>query len=250
MHEHALDIDGVEFEYHGLGGTNRVLRGVSLHVDRGELVALMGPSGCGKSTLLAVAGGLRVPDVGTVHVAGEEISAYDDSKRARVRRFDTGYIFQSFNLVPFLTLTENVMLPLMVDGRDTREKRRQASQLIDSAGLTARAHALAEELSGGEQQRTAILRCVLAEPAVILADEPTGNLDTKRAEHVFEMVRSAARERDAGVLMATHDPVLAARCDRVIAMADGVITGTRTFGTMDRDDRITVLYKLGMSPQN
>ena len=138
------------------------------------------------------------------------------------------------------------MLPLMVDGRDTRERRRAAEGLIEETGLSSRIDALAEELSGGEQQRTAVLRCIVTEPAIILADEPTGNLDSERAEHVFKMVCGATHDRGAGVLMATHDHLLAARCDRVVAMLDGMIVGTKRIDGLATDARVNAVHQLMM----
>lgn len=200
-----------------------VLRGVSLDVGRGEWVAVMGPSGCGKSTMLHLVGGLDLPDAGVVRLDGEEITALDVAARAVLRRRRIGYVFQQYNLVPHLDVAANVELPQRLAGAGRRDSARRARELLDALGLEHRVGDLPGRLSGGEQQRVAIARAVANSPDLLLADEPTGALDTAAAAVVIDLLR--ARHADGQtIVMVTHDPDVAAAADRIVHMRDGTIT--------------------------
>lgn len=207
----------------GTGAARRtILDSASLRVGAGEWVAVMGPSGCGKSTLLHMVGGLRRPETGSVTFDGVEISALSDRGRAMYRRREVGFVFQQYNLVDDLSVVHNVELPLLLVGAGRRRARRDAHDLLDRLGLGALAGAWPAQLSGGEQQRVAIARALVSRRAVLLADEPTGALDSSAAADVTGLLRAAC---DAGqtILMVTHDPVLAGAADRVVWMRDGTI---------------------------
>jgi putative ABC transport system ATP-binding protein len=193
---------------------------VSLHVDAGELVAIMGPSGSGKSTLLTIAGTLESPDSGSVVVDGDDVSAVGANARARMRRRRIGYVFQDFNLLAGLSAVENVALPLELDGMRGRQARLVAATALDELGLADRAGHFPDELSGGERQRVAIARAVVGDRRLLLADEPTGALDSINGESVIRLVRAACRRGVAGVIV-THDAQLAAWADRVVFLRDG-----------------------------
>lgn len=217
-----LRLDGASKHY--LRGTERVaaLRNVSFEVAAGEMVALVGPSGCGKSTTLNLAGGVDRPDSGRVTVCGVDIGLAGESDLARLRRRRIGVVFQAFHLMPQLTAEENVALPLALDGvRD----RARARELLRRVGLEHRRGHFPGELSGGEQQRTAVARALVHRPALVLADEPTGNLDSASGEAVLLLLEELRREEGAALLLATHDERIAARADRVIGMRDGAIEG-------------------------
>jgi ABC-type lipoprotein export system ATPase subunit len=191
---------------------------VTLAVDSGEFVAVVGPSGSGKSTLLHLAGGLDQPDGGRVLVNGRDLASASVGERAGLRRREIGFVFQFFHLIPTLSVAENVSLPLLLDGR--RDDHR-VEALLARVGLADRASHLPGELSGGEMQRTAIARALAAGPGLILADEPTGNLDSATGEEVFETLASQIRAASATLLMVTHDAGIASRADRVSRLRDG-----------------------------
>ena len=193
---------------------------VSLTVEAGELVAIMGPSGSGKSTLLTIAGTLEEPDAGSVSVAGADVGAMSRNQRARLRRRSIGYVFQDFNLLAGLTATENVALPLELDGMRARAARKAASAVLEQLGLTDRADHYPDEMSGGERQRVAIARAVVGDRRLLLADEPTGALDSINGEGVIRLVRAACKRGVAGVIV-THDAQLASWADRVVFLRDG-----------------------------
>jgi putative ABC transport system ATP-binding protein len=204
------------------GGSEVIaLAGVSLQIGRGEFVAVMGPSGSGKSTLLHLIGGLDRPSAGDVVVDGKVISQMDDDAVTLFRRTKIGFIFQFFNLLPTLTGIENVALPLVLDGKSEREAEARADGLLARVGLAARRDHLPEELSGGEIQRLAIARALVFNPPILLADEPTGNLDSKNGAAILETIRAINREAGCTVVMVTHDRDAAARTDRVIHLRDG-----------------------------
>jgi putative ABC transport system ATP-binding protein len=216
----ALELREVSKSY-GAGPTLvEALRGVSLTVDPGELVAIMGPSGSGKSTLLTIAGTLEEATDGVVLVGGLDVSGMTRTDRARLRRRSIGYVFQDFNLLPGLTAAENVSLPLELDGTRTRAARKVADAALAELGLAERAGRFPDELSGGERQRVAIARAVVGERRLVLADEPTGALDSVNGEGVMRLVRAACRRGVAGV-MVTHDAQLASWADRVVFLRDG-----------------------------
>mgnify|MGYP000998173344 FL=1 len=215
---------------HGHGEAQvHALRGVDLEVRLGELVAVMGPSGSGKSTLLTLAGGLDTPSTGTVEVAGEQIDSLDQNRRARLRRRGVGYVFQDFNLVPALTAAENISLPRELDGIPARKARREALRALDDVGLREVADRFPEEMSGGQQQRVAIARALVGPRRLLLADEPTGALDSLTGEDVMRLLRARVDAGAAGLLV-THEPRFAAWADRTIFLRDGVVvdsTGDR-----------------------
>ncbi len=194
------------------------LRGASLRVRAGEVVALLGRSGSGKTTLLNVLAGLDRPDRGRVRVAGQDLGSLGERGRTRLRRERVGFVFQFFNLLPTLTARENVLLVLELCGRPDPSRAQQA---LEAVGLADKADRYPAELSGGEQQRVAIARALVKGPDLILADEPTGNLDTRTGDGVLALLVGAARERGAAVLMATHSPRAARAADRVLRIADG-----------------------------
>jgi putative ABC transport system ATP-binding protein len=196
------------------------LRGVSLDVDEGELVAVMGPSGSGKSTLLTIAGTLEEPTYGEVVVAGVAVSGMSRNERARLRRRSIGYVFQDFNLLAGLTAAENVSLPLELDGVSGRSARESGLRALDELGLRERASSFPDELSGGERQRVAIARAVVGDRRLLLADEPSGALDSTNGDAVIRLIRTACNRGVAGVIV-THDAQLASWADRVVFLRDG-----------------------------
>ena len=211
-------------------GRNEItaLGGVSLDVRKGEFAVIMGPSGSGKSTLLHLIGGLDRPTRGEVLVEGRIISQMPDDEVTLLRRSKIGFIFQFFNLLPTLTAVENVMLPLILDGRPTAPANTRAEVLLERVGLEARRGHLPEELSGGEIQRLAIARALAFNPPILLADEPTGNLDSKSGESILELIRHINREEGCTVVMVTHNRETAGHGHRIIYLRDGVIEGEKS----------------------
>jgi putative ABC transport system ATP-binding protein len=198
-----------------------VLDGVSLDVARGECVAVTGPSGSGKSTLLGLIAGLDAPTSGVVEVDGIELTRLDEDALAHFRRDRIGFVFQSFHLIPTLTAAENVAIPLELAG--VREAREHAAVLLDDVGLAPRAHHYPSQLSGGEQQRVALARAVARRPGLVLADEPTGNLDSATGASIIALLLRLNRERGSTLVLVTHDAALAGQADRQIALRDGRI---------------------------
>jgi putative ABC transport system ATP-binding protein len=194
-----------------------------LVVRSGELVAVVGRSGSGKSTLLHVAGGLVTPDEGEVVVEGRDVSALGAKERAALRRRTIGFVFQFFHLLPHLNVRDNVALPLLLDGGRAREVRKRADELLEAVDLSDRADHLPSELSGGQLQRSAIARALVTEPAVVLADEPTGNLDATTAAGVLDLLVAQVRVRGAALVLVTHDTAAAARADRALHLDAGVL---------------------------
>ena len=202
----------------------RVLHGIDLQVQAGEFAALIGPSGSGKSTLLNLIGLLDRPTAGRVSIAGVDTGGHSDEERTAFRGRSLGFVFQFHHLLPAFTARENVMMPLLATrGRADDEARERADRLLAEFGLAGRENALAVDLSGGQQQRVAIARALVASPPLVLADEPTGNLDTATGEQVFRLLREVNERRGTGFLIVTHDPRLAATCDRRVTLADGQI---------------------------
>ncbi|HSH08383.1 MAG TPA: ABC transporter ATP-binding protein [Burkholderiales bacterium] len=195
-------------------GSRVVLRAVSLRVDAGEYVAVVGESGIGKSTLLNIIAGLEPADAGTVRVDGIEMSALDDDAATRLRRERFGFVFQAFHVLPHLTVLQNVGLPLLLRGFGQAEMERRARTLIAAVGLAGREASAPRELSGGELQRVAIARALVGDPKLVLADEPTGNLDPENARHVLDLLRAQVKERGASAILVTHSETAAAGCDR------------------------------------
>jgi putative ABC transport system ATP-binding protein len=216
----ALELRNVSKVYGDGAAEVHALRGVSLTVEPGALVAVMGPSGSGKSTMLTIAGSLEDSTSGEVFVAGRSLSALSRNERARLRRRSIGFVFQDFNLLAGLTAAENVALPLELDGVAARAARKAALHALDELGLGSRAARFPDELSGGERQRVAIARAVVGDRRLLLADEPSGALDSVNAEAVMRLVRTACRGEVAGVVV-THDAQLASWADRVVFLRDG-----------------------------
>jgi putative ABC transport system ATP-binding protein len=218
----ALELNRVSKRY-GSGATEvRALREVDLHVAPGELVAVMGPSGSGKSTLLTIAGSLEEPSEGEVVIGGVPLSRLSRNERAALRRRAIGYVFQDFNLLAGLSAAENVALPLELDGASPRAARSTALEALDRLGLTERADRFPDELSGGERQRVAIARAIVGERHLLLADEPSGALDSVNGESVMRLIRASCQGGVAGVVV-THDAQLASWADRVVFLRDGRI---------------------------
>jgi putative ABC transport system ATP-binding protein len=199
------------------------LRGINLEVAPGELLAVMGPSGCGKSTLLHLAGGLEAPSAGQVRVDGRNLGDLSAEDLATLRRRDVGYVFQRLNLVPSLTAVENVMLPLELDGRSARQARQAATAALNTLGLSHHLDKYPDDLSGGQQQRIAIARAVVGERRLLLADEPTGSLDTLNSDQIVEMLAALPSQFGTAVVLVTHEPRFASYADRVVFLRDGVI---------------------------
>ena len=201
--------------------TVQAVRGVSLSLEGGEYVALVGPSGCGKSTLLHLCGAMDVPSRGHVTLEGQTLDRLAEDALTRVRRQRVGFVFQFFNLLPTLTVRQNIALPLLLDGQRETEVLELTVTVAGRVGLTARLDHYPAELSGGEAQRAAIARAVVHQPAVLIADEPTGNLDSENGVRVLDLLLELNRRSDTALLLATHDEGVAARADRVIRMRDG-----------------------------
>ncbi|MDQ4094939.1 MAG: ABC transporter ATP-binding protein [Actinomycetota bacterium] len=217
----AVEARGLERTYEQGDDVVHALRGVDLTVRRGEFLAITGPSGSGKSTLLHVIGGLDRPDAGSVRLEGRVLTDLDDEELALVRRRRLGFVLQFFNLLPTMTAGENVAFPLLLDGVSDAHERAEA--VLASVGLSHRSDYRPAQLSGGEQQRVALARALVTNPAVVLADEPTGNLDSLTGEDILKLLRSTA---DAGqtIVMVTHDPRSASYADRTIRLVDGALT--------------------------
>jgi len=203
----------------------RALDGVSLSIEKGEMVALVGPSGSGKSTLLNLIGTLDRPTSGEIWLDGQRLGGLSDDELTRIRRDKIGFIFQFFNLLPSLTCLENVALPLHLRGWKKAQAHGRAEELLELVGLKHRLDHLPDELSGGERQRVAIARALSVYPPVLLADEPTGNLDTKTGAEILELIRDLHARLGATVLMVTHDAGVAASCERIITLRDGRLAG-------------------------
>lgn len=213
----VIRLRDVRKTYHDGETTHVVLDNISLEVNTGEVVALIGPSGSGKSTLLNLIGGIDAADSGTVEVAGNVLNGLDDRARTLFRRKHIGFVFQFFNLVPTLTVEENLLLPLELNAQPDGDR---VLQLLGEVGMRDRAHRFPDQLSGGEQQRVAITRALIHRPSLLLADEPTGNLDVRMAATVLELLLGLAREHGQTMLIVTHSPEVAARADRVFVLGD------------------------------
>lgn len=223
MSDLALEMKGITRTFHQGGRELSVLREANMALGRGEIIALVGPSGAGKSTLLHIAGLLERPDSGEVVIAGENCSGLPDSERTRLRRETLGFVYQFHHLLPEFSALENVMLPQMIAGVAKSTARERAGELLDMVGLSDRATHRPGQLSGGEQQRIAIARSVANAPTVLLADEPTGNLDPETAGAVFGQMLKLVRGVGLGALVATHNLELAGKMDRILQLRDGHI---------------------------
>jgi putative ABC transport system ATP-binding protein len=199
------------------------LQGVDLDIADGEMVAIMGPSGSGKTTLLNILGLLDTPSVGSYKLAGDEVAKLPDRRRSQLRNKRFGFVFQVYNLLPRLSASENVMIPLVYGGVRRRDRRPRAEAALEAVGLKDRVRHRPSELSGGEQQRVAIARALVNEPSVILADEPTGNLDSKAGAAIMDLLQQLHEERKVTVILVTHDPNVAKPAERVVRLSDGQV---------------------------
>ncbi|MGH2964458.1 MAG: ABC transporter ATP-binding protein [Solirubrobacterales bacterium] len=234
MDEPALQARGLAKVY-GEGETAvHALDGVDIDIGRGEMVAIMGPSGSGKSTLLHLLGALDTPSSGEILLGGARYDGLGDSGLTKLRRDKIGFVFQFFNLLASLSAEENVLLPALIAGRRDEATRERARELLGRVGLGERAHHLPAELSGGEQQRTSIARALLTEPEIVLADEPTGNLDTRSSQEVLGLLRELNEAEGQTLVLVTHDPAAAAIAGRVVFLRDGRIAGEVPGGSTQR----------------
>lgn len=223
MNDVALKLTGIVRTFHQGGQELHVLRGLDLSLKKGEIAALVGPSGAGKSTLLYVAGLLEKPDAGEIVIGGEPCNSMRDEARTALRRRHLGFVYQFHHLLPEFSALENVVLPQMIAGVGKRKARKHAREILAVLGLAARETHRPARLSGGEQQRVAIARALANRPAVLLADEPTGNLDHETALDVMGELKGQVRERGLAALVATHNLELAASMDRIVSLQDGVL---------------------------
>ncbi len=226
MSEPVLVLDGVEKHFNrGRPGEVNVLRGATLELVPGEVVALVAPSGAGKSTLLHIAGLLDTPDAGRVSICGQDMTDAGDQVRTAMRRENVGFIYQFHHLLPEFSAVENVILPQLANGVAQAAARERAMMLLERVGVAPRAHHRPAEMSGGEQQRVAFCRALANSPALLLADEPTGNLDPETSDRVFAALMDLVRDTGLSALIATHNLGLAARMDRVLRLDNGFVTG-------------------------
>lgn len=223
MSEAALALDGIVRTFRQAGDDLHVLRGASVEIASGETVALVGPSGAGKSTLLHIAGLLERPDGGEVRVDGEACSGLSDDRRTALRRTAVGFVYQFHHLLPEFSALENVVVPQMIAGESKSAARDRARELLGLVGLSDREGHRPAKLSGGEQQRVAMARALANSPKILIADEPTGNLDQETAERVFELLMNLTRDTGVAALVATHNPDLAARMDRTLTLKNGAL---------------------------
>ncbi len=218
-----LQTIGLQKQYQMGEVTVHALRGVDFTVEKGEFVAIMGASGSGKSTLLHLLGGLDIPSDGEVVLGGRRLAHLSDDDITIVRRRQIGFIFQFFNLLPTLSAAENVALPLLIDGRSLNEHHLRIDELLTLVGLGDRQDHKPDQLSGGQQQRVAIARALVTDPVILLADEPTGNLDSESGEEILRLLRRACDEKQQTIVMVTHDPKAAEYADRVVRLKDGLV---------------------------
>lgn len=231
----AVDVRGVSRHFDGGGHTVYAVRDVSLTVAPGELLAIVGRSGSGKTTLLNLIAGLDRPDGGTVFLDGREITSASEAELTALRREHIGFVFQSFGLLPLLSAAENIGLALRIAGASGRDEAQRTRELLEMVGLSARAGHRPYELSGGEQQRVAVARALANRPRLLIADEPTGELDTVTGAQIFALLQQAARE-GVTIVMATHDPLIVDYADRVVEMADGrLVDSGEVRGALRRD---------------
>ena len=223
MSDSIIRLENVTKEYAMDGSTFKALRGVTLSIGRGEFVSIVGPSGSGKSTLLHMLGCLDVPSSGEVYLDGKAISKMSSDEVAGARNEKIGFVFQAFNLSSTLTVSKNVELPLIIRGMDENERAKIAHERLETVGLSPKADSMPSQLSGGEKQRVAIARALAADPKVILADEPTGNLDSKSGLDVMNFISGLWKKKKITVIVVTHEPVVAAYAERKIQIRDGMV---------------------------
>ncbi len=215
------------------------LDGVDFKVEKGEFIAIMGPSGSGKSTLLHLLGGLDSPSEGEVNLAGQALSQLTEYQATLARRHNVGFVFQFFNLLPTLTAEENILLPLIIDGKNPKKYEEWLGELLSLVGLLDRKSHKPDQLSGGEQQRVAIARALITKPAILLADEPTGNLDSKTGTAIMELIHKTSLELDQTVILVTHDPKAATYAQKVIFLRDGkIIQAYEPDSTLQIEERL------------
>ena len=214
------------------------LEDVTFSVEEGEFVAIMGPSGSGKSTLLYLLGGLERPTSGKIWLQGDDLSTLDDDALSRIRRTELGFVFQFFNLIPVLTAAENVAMPLILDGVPRAQALQRAEEALGKVGLADRSTHRPAELSGGERQRVALARALVANPALILGDEPTGNLDSHAGDEVVQLLRHVVDAFGRTIVIVTHDPRIAAYADRIVFLKDGQIVDENNLKGLDRADQL------------
>ena len=230
----VVEARGLSRHYPGDGAPVRAVDSVDLVVERGEAVSVMGPSGCGKSTLLHLLGGLERPTAGSLSIGGQRVDRLSESAWARLRRRSVGFVFQAFHLVDELSAVENVELPALLVGTGRRAARVKAMTLLDRLGVADRAGYLPDRLSGGQQQRVALARALVNEPLVVLADEPTGNLDSRATGEILKLF-AGLRDAEQTLMLVTHDPRVAATADRLLSMRDGsIVEDTRLEGGLSR----------------
>ena len=223
INDTAIEGRNIIKDFNNIGGTpTRILKNISLKVRKGDFVSIMGPSGSGKSTLLYILGGLDVPSSGSVYMNGTDISKFDDHKMSIIRRRKIGFVFQFYNLIPNLNVEENVMLPLLLDGKKLKDYRSRLDDILETVGLAERKKHTPRELSGGQQQRVAIARALIGNPEMLFADEPTGNLDSKTGAEIMELLHSINKHPGQTIIMVTHSAEAAERSGRIITIRDGV----------------------------
>lgn len=223
----------------------KALNGVHFEIEEGEFVAIMGPSGSGKSTLLHLLGGLDNPTDGYIFLNVEELTKLPDNKITLLRRRNIGFVFQFFNLLPTLTAEENILLPILIDGKKPEQYRSRVNDLVHLIGLEDRIGHKPDQLSGGEQQRVAIARALITEPAILLADEPTGNLDTKAGKTIMELLRRSCDNLNQTIIVVTHDPRSAAYADRIVFLRDGIVSNNLKFETEESlQDRMSSIMRI------
>lgn len=240
-----LEANKVSKQYQMGEVTVDALAEVDFTIEKGEFVAVMGPSGSGKSTLLHLLGGLDNPTEGEVTLAGRKLSVLSDKGMTLVRRRNVGFVFQFYNLIPTLSAEENIALPLLIDGKRLKDYQERIDRLLDLVGLTERRKHRPDQLSGGEQQRVALARALVTEPAIVLADEPTGNLDSKTGQEIMRLLRRSCDELGQTIVMVTHDPIVASHADRIVFLKDGrIIDEMRLEGEREAKDILAHLAKL------
>jgi putative ABC transport system ATP-binding protein len=223
-----IDVTEITKIYH-VGDTEvRALDGVNIHIDKGELVSIMGPSGSGKSTLMAILGALDVPTSGSYSLDGKAVDRLNDNQLAEIRGRKIGFVFQQFNLLPRTSALDNVLLPLLYNGLRGKARLERAKNALETVGLGDRMHHKPNQLSGGQQQRVAIARALVNDPAILLADEPTGNLDSKTGAEIIALFQRLHDEAGQTVVFVTHDPFIARHTRRIIRLADGKVVGDET----------------------
>jgi putative ABC transport system ATP-binding protein len=219
----AIEVKNVCKSFQLADSTLDVLKNVNLEIEQGEFISIMGPSGSGKSTLLYLMGGLDKVSQGTIRVNGVDMQQLGDAAESRMRRNDIGFVFQAYNLIDNLTLEENILLPALLDGKKKKDVMPKAEELMETVGILKRRHHTPRELSGGEQQRTAIARALINDPAILFADEPIGNLDSKTGQEILELLRDINREKGITILMVTHSEESTRYGKKIIRLKDGEI---------------------------